>query len=448
MQNIEINIQYPRKAKFRDIVLSLFFIFYLIMPEYFALEISTTFPLITVSRCILILLLLCTIFKNNIRLNIPSCMIVFLILICIVDLYHLSDNPTQSIKSLFSLLVEQFLLFIALYNLIRTKEMVIKSLKLLVLTSGVMSALGCFETISGINLFYYLNTITRDTLQASYMRMGVMRAETSFGHPVFYSVYLVCLFPFAVYFFQKTREKKYLVIIILNLIALVCTETRGAYLAFVIVLLSMGFYFRGALKRIRAKSIITFILIVAIAIVITFILVPQLFTYLRNLVSSTLASFGLNISVSANFGSNVEGVNSRLEQLTGLRWQWMHNAMLFGFGPSSHQYGKIAYFINGAWRVRGTIDIGYLGYILQYGILGGIGYAVFYITLWVKAVRRAKLVRTDNLYKTFVCFFVAYFALLLTSMGNFTLFWLFASLFLIYIKLDTSEESLIRSKCV
>ena len=84
-----------------------------------------------------------------------------------------------------------------------------------------------FEAISGINVFYYLTTTSRDMLQASYERLGSLRAESAFGHPVYFAVYLLSMLPFALYFYENTAKKRYLLIGGLNICALFASGTRG-----------------------------------------------------------------------------------------------------------------------------------------------------------------------------------------------------------------------------
>ncbi len=432
-----INYVTSKRISLDYFALTLFFTLYIILPEYFAIEISSSFPLLTASRCILILLFLCVIVKNKVNLYIPSAMILFFSVLLIVDLYHIFDDTSESIKSIFTLIVEQLFLFIVLYNLIKTKDMVIKALNLLVMTSGVMSILALFETIFGINLFYYLRTVSRVMLQASSERAGSLRAEASFGHPVYFAVYLVCIFPFSLYFYDKTEKRRYLFIAILNLIALLCTGTRGGIIALFFVIIGMVYYRQISLKKIKTRTIVLIVLAILI-IVLILIAFPYIASYFYNVIASTLSIFGIDLSLASDFGSNSSGYASRLAQLSGLEWQNKHQALLFGFGAGANTNGDIAYYFNGVWQISTTIDIGYLGYILQFGVIGGIGYAILYIFLWNKALKNAKT--EDPLYKTFVYFYIAYFISLLNCTGNSSMFWVITSLFLIYDILDKRES--------
>lgn len=46
-------------------------------------------------------------------------------------------------------------------------------------------------------------------LMASTIRMGIMRAEAGFGHPVYYGVYCALMIPIAYFLFESSRKKDF-----------------------------------------------------------------------------------------------------------------------------------------------------------------------------------------------------------------------------------------------
>lgn len=205
----------------------LFFALYLIMPEYFALEILSSIPLLTASRIILIIMIIVCIHKRIINIKLDRGFLAYFVILLVVNLYHLSTNFSAAIKAIFTLIVEQAVLYIVMKNLIKSKDIWYKGMEIMVSVSGIVSILGLFEAISGINVFYYLTTTSRDMLQASYERLGSLRAESAFGHPVYFAVYLLGILPFALYFYENTAKKKYLLIGGLDICALFASGTWG-----------------------------------------------------------------------------------------------------------------------------------------------------------------------------------------------------------------------------
>ena len=96
-----------------------FFALYLILPEYFALEISSSIPLLTGSRIILVIMILVCIHKRTINIKLDRAFLAYFIILLIVNLYHLSTNPSTAIKAIFTLIVEQAVLYIVMKNLIK-----------------------------------------------------------------------------------------------------------------------------------------------------------------------------------------------------------------------------------------------------------------------------------------------------------------------------------------
>ena len=418
----------------KKVSLWLFFCLFLILPEYFALEFSASLPLLTASRFIIILLLVNLFLMGRIRIRIDRSYLTFFLILLIVNIYHISTNSSEAIKAVFSLVIEETVLYIALKNLITSKSMLIKGIDIMVKTSGVISLLAIFEAYTKINIFYFLTTTSRDMLQASYDRLGVLRAEASFGHPVYFAVYLCCLLPFSLYFFENTKKRIYAIVAILNITAVFCSGTRGGIVTLVVLLLWSVFSKRDKVKFKYLKAVLGGLPI----LIVIFILYPQVFNYASSLFISILASLGFSSTDILNFGGNASGITSRLAQFTGLTWAKEHGALIMGFGPGAHKHGLISFVnvISGAWNVTTSIDIGYLSNILLYGIVGALGYAILYVSVIRKVLKYSNEKQTDNLFNAFKYFYIAYFVSLVSSVGQTATFFVFTFLMLIYIDLD------------
>lgn len=100
----------------------------------------------------------------------------------------------------FSIIFEQLILVIILLQVIESKQQIKQCMKALACGSAISAIVSIISIICGENLFYYLNTVSRSMLMASTVRMGIVRAEAGFGHPVYYGVsILVCGDTFCVY---------------------------------------------------------------------------------------------------------------------------------------------------------------------------------------------------------------------------------------------------------
>lgn len=186
------------------------------------------------------------------------------------------------------------------------------------------------------------------------------------------------------------------------------------------------------------KPLIALLPVVAIA----FIIFPEIFSYAGNLISSVFYALGISTTEVSGFGNNVSGLASRTMQFSGLTWAMEHNALLLGFGPEAHTNKLIAYknYLTGNWNTLSTIDCGYIGYILLYGIVGTIGYAIMYISAVKKTVVRSNESDRSNIFNAYKYFFIAYFVGLLSSVGLDNVFYVFYFMMLIYIKLDKEER--------
>ena len=72
--------------------------------------------------------------------------------------------------------------FAALYSAFGKYDVVHLCVKTIVNASGVVAIISIINVLIGSNLFYNLNTVSRNVLMVSTVRMGIIRAEATFGH--------------------------------------------------------------------------------------------------------------------------------------------------------------------------------------------------------------------------------------------------------------------------
>lgn len=395
-------------------VIKIFFFLYLLLPEYFALEISESLPLLTFSRMLIIFLFIIMLIKdrkknlyfNDIGINI------YIYLLVLVNIIHLSDAFVDSVKDIFSLLFEQSLLIILIVWLLDDNKKVILALKSLVFASGIIGILGIIESFTGFNIFYLLTTTSREMLQSSYERLNLIRASGPFGHSVYFAVYCVSMLPFTLYFYENTGRKIFFIIASINIISTLFSGSRGQILVLMIMIIYMLFKKK---KIVSIKYIKKLIWIIPIFTIIS-IFIPNILLNITNIIKATLGSIGLGIEVN-DFGENLNGVSSRLEQLSGLYWLYYNGGILFGFGSNCHTRGLVRYLTEYGWSIRKTFDVGYIAMIYQYGLIGAIGYFYLLTSKLKIALKKSDKFDIKNLNNVFVFFFISYLLNLITTVG-------------------------------
>jgi hypothetical protein len=221
-----------------------FMAFYPILPDYFTIELGGGLPLLKASRILLLILMLCIVLRNKkIKLMQRSLknvglywgMIIYFVARILANGYY-ATKLSVAVNTEFTIIVEQLLLMVLIYQVISTEEDVYACVKKLVYASGIIALISIINVLIGSNLFYELSTISRKVLMTSTVRMGIVRAEATFGHPVYYAMYCALIVPLALYVWQNERKKLIPVgILALNIIAVLLTESRGT----IVVLLAL-----------------------------------------------------------------------------------------------------------------------------------------------------------------------------------------------------------------
>lgn len=419
------------------IMIFIFFFFYLIMPEYFALEISSSLPLLTVSRILILLIVCFALYQNHGRFKIQMkdrVLNLYVLIMLVINGFHLIDCFSDSAKTIFSLLLEQWLVVALVVNVLNTRDKIEKAINAMVWASFVVGILGILEVFTGRNMFYYLTTTSRTMMQASFFRLGLLRAEGPFGHPVYFGTYCVCILPFSLYLYESRRKKIYLLIAFINMAATFCSGSRGQIMVLALVLLYVFFNKKSSIKR---KYLTVIALLIPIGIILILI-VPSLRELFVNTMKSLMSSLGFKFDLE-NYGSNVSGWKSRIWQLSGVVHLIKNNALLLGLGAACHIRGLVQYLWDGVWRTINTFDVGYIGIIMQYGIFG----LIAYMRLLVSELRRSIRLRSKNdeynLNGTFVFFYVAYLLNLLATVGIENMLFLIIGIQLAYLKVTVDK---------
>lgn len=429
----------------RKYILFYFFAIYPILPDYFALELGGGLPLLKASRILILALLVSVLVYNRGKIYLPLKgikkikifwpMILYFSGRIIANIFYVF-NLSEAINTEFSIIFEQLILMIVVVQLIHRKDQILQCINGMVCGSGIVACLSIASVIYGENIFYHLNCVSRNMLMASTTRLGIIRAEAGFGHPVYYGVYCALIIPIAYYIYENKKNVIYLIICGLDIIALLLTESRGSIVALIFMIIIT--FLR--MSKVRRQKIIRIIGSVIIVTCILFILIPSVREQIEGIFNSIFAIVNTNIVIE-DFGENsTTGLDSRLIQLTGVYWTILNNA-LFGLGASCHTRGVLKYYKEKiGWFVTSTIDNGYVGYFVQEGIIGTIGFFSLIISLIKISNKLSEKRDKKNLNNTFfICFFV--YAIEMFSVADSSqTFWLIIILFVCYNTVDIIKE--------
>ena len=426
----------------------LFFIFYIILPSYFAMEISSSFPLMTGSRIILLLLIIFYIVKNKgvIKLKIFENKIIgrnikiYFLLLIIANLYYIS-TLTDSVKEIFSILLEEICVLWIITQIIDSKEKLIQALDIIVTTSAIVALISIIGVFVGNNFFYSLNTVNREMLMANYSRLGMLRAEAGFGHAVYYGAYNVMMIPIIMYLIEnKGKSLKYTICLILCVVALVLANSRGSLLVFGVMIIYMLIKKRAN----KLKKYLPFLTLGAMGILMIFIIRPDTIELVGNIWTSITNVFSSDAVEIEEYGTNTNGVDSRIMQLSQLTWTSKNN-FFFGLGASAQNRDAVKYLnTSGEWVTINTFDVGYIAIFCQYGFIGSIAYFVLYITILM--IIFSKKYKHDEIMKMFRYIFIAYLLCMLSITGVRSAFWVIFGLMISYINIKIKEEKNIKEE--
>lgn len=466
----------------------LFLALYVVLPDYFAIELHSKLPLITGSRMVLVLLgvMLIVHRRNDLfcfrnfkwsRLNLQLTddrflswgflLYFFLLLLTHIALFF-TDAP-EAVKAIFVLFLEQYVLIWLLSLYIDTREKIVAALKVLVISSGVVALFSVVGCALDMNPFALLNTVSRKMLMTNYYRMGMLRIEAGFGHPVFYGAYCVIMVPLNMYLIEYSTSRKekllFAACLALNVAAAVLANSRGSLLALVCIMILI-FVLRLFQKSVRCL-LKTYLPVFAGTLVVLFMVAsvsPMGLSFLGGIAKSVMDAVvpsvvepgeshgthtdepGFIIGPETGedepeipYGENENGLSSRVKQLSGIEWT-LSQRPLFGFGSNAHVRGLICFRFNGQdwWRTE-SFDMALVAIICQYGIVGFLGYFALYGSL-IKTIFSKKY-RKDKIMYFLGLAFIAYGLCLqsiacLDGMG-----WILMSLMLCMVNIIRREQS-------
>lgn len=425
----------------KNYLLYYFCFLYPILPEYLAINISDSLPLFTASRILLIILIVSLILKSpKIKLlkklgSFKSVLFIFFLCETLVFLAHLQN--VDAIKSYINIIIENIVLLLVLYNLIDSKEKLYKCITVLCFAAFFVFFMGVLEPVTKINLAStYLNTGERaNMLMSTYERYGSIRATFSFGHSIALAVYCVAMLPLIMYKMNETNKKIYFICYELGFACLIMTMARGTILVFAVVFV-FSLLIIGKKQR---RELIKFIVITMLIAFIAVLFIPEVFSIVKTTVLACFNALGANFDIN-NSSGNEKAILSRTSQFSMLS-QVLPNFPLFGGGTGYIFKNNV--YINTGERVfkAVSIDMNYLSWLINKGIVGFFGNVILYISLlkitW-KNKRNDKNSISLTFFLSFLSIFMAYFTVAELTTGS--ILWILISLYVCYNKLKIEEK--------
>lgn len=462
-----------------DVVL--FFALYVIAPSYLAAEFHRSLPLLTLSRALLLTIGIMLIIRRrndlfhlrrldrkalNFGLTANKLLrwglLIYFLLLLLSDIALFPADRTEALKAIFVLLLEEYTLVWLLSLILDTRKKLLTALQTLVIASGVTAVISIIGCIIDNNPFHWLNTVERATLMTSYYRLGVLRADAGFGHPVFYGAFCAVMIPIHMYFVENSAPKWKRIVfsacLSFNLVGLFLSNSRGSQLAFccIVVLVAFLRILRKEFKKFLRTYIPVLLTSGAILAVVLAVL-PYGFYFFTRSVNSLIHVFFPNFTFDPSellpnatdpnaptlplpeYGENAAGTRSRLVQLTGIYWT-LTKKPLFGFGSNAHTRGLIAFqFVEGQWWPTESFDMGLVGIVCQYGIVGLLGYTALYGSFFLTTL--SSKFRKDPLMHYLGLAFICYMLCLLTINDLPKMAWVLFAAIVCLVNIIQKEQS-------
>ncbi|MBQ6462472.1 MAG: hypothetical protein IJJ59_04015 [Pseudobutyrivibrio sp.] len=382
----------------------------LFLPGYYGIDFGDTFPILTVTRMMFIVFYIYA-YVNRRRsfaltgLQIKSIPKEYLLLggyfvFRIISNLRYLGTYSEAAKAIFLIIFEQLLFLIAFYMLAPTKDEIDKLLIILVRVATVFFVIGIFESVTFVRPFDALYTVGKEVINEHYVRLGLLRATTTFGMPGLYANMCVLVLPIIIYVYNMYHKKRYLASIWLCILALIHTGSRADYFYLPII---FGVYVLFLLKE--KGKLILFIRNTAIIVVTLFLFIGTncagnpYFRYFyigtgKSILNEVGFDFDLNEGAPEGidgYGANDKaagsiqgGTGSRKVQLTSIGYTLQKEPFL-GFGAGAIDRKELKCYIAGEWRPYPAIDVGIVEAVTYEGILGLIGVTLAIVSMFLLA---------------------------------------------------------------
>jgi len=410
---------------------------YIALPSYLALQLKAGLPLLTASRILLILAGVGVLWRNPSLKTLGKgllltrdkplmvCLFIYFALLLGVNASHMHSS-SEGLKQLLVVVTEEYGLVFLLTMLLSSRQRIAQALGILCIVSGALGILACVTVLLNYNVFHLLDTAGRAELVVrNFYRYGMLRPTAGFHHAVYYGAFCACMLPIQMYFTEREKtpflRRLHAVCTALNLVGLLLSNSRGSQLAFV-CLAGLIFFIRLAKRQLIPlfKTYLPIVILAALIFGIVFVACPAGVQRIENALQRPAATTPVQPDettpstepqqtkpqIDTSFGENPDGLRSRFIQLSGITYT-LGISPVNGLGPNAHMEGRVAYqYKTGRWAYLKTVDVNIVAIVVQYGILGLLGFAALYGSLGWTFLRKCH--RGDPLMHHLLLAFICY----------------------------------------
>lgn len=384
--------------------LCLFFPCMLFLPNYLGMDFSDALPVLTFKRIMFIVLFIYAYVNRQRHLrNFPTFLKTppkffyllygYFIFRIISNLYYCTKY-SSSLKTILLILFEQLFLLIAVYLISPDKDERFLIIKSVVWCAVGVFILGIFESITSVKtITYALYTVQRPMWNDEFYRLGILRATSTLGLANYFGNSCILCLPLIFYLYDKLRQKRYLVAVVVTILAIIHSGCRSdLYFFFLIVFIYFIRVFRDKerlklfLKNTLYIGVSTFVIIFLLAVYN-----PTLANYYSGLTGLVFNEFNPNFDEykAAEVTEVIDrGSHSRLMQFTGL-YHVATISPLTGLGSGAELRGEIQYYTTDdmsefkGWNTFYSYDVGIVEIFCNEGLLGLIGVIMLLLFLYI-----------------------------------------------------------------
>ena len=345
----------------------------LFLPDYYGIEFSKSLPILTISRLMTIVLFIYAYFYGEKKFKkislqtFPKAYLFlagYFVLRIISNVYYIPKH-SHAIKMIFSIIIEQLFVIIALYRLNPNKKEIDTLINVIVWSAFSLFIIGVLESLTFIRPFDQLYTVHRFMLNEHYIRLGLLRSVTTMAMPGFYSNMCLLVLPLTLYLYNKSYQKRYLLVCVADIFAAIHSGSRAAIFYFFLALLFYSIFFiHGKDERIRClKNTLLVLLTTCLIASILSIMNPRYKYFYTGSAKAFLNELGCDFDLDAGapegvdgYGKNYDpddkfhgGVGSRKLQFSGIIYALIKNPV-FGLGNGAIDRNELLYYDYGKWN--------------------------------------------------------------------------------------------------
>lgn len=373
-----------------------------VLPDGFAVELSASLPLLTAQRILILVLMgfwVVDKWKTR-KWFAPLPLLIYFGVQVIISVVNMRFGFSNEVKRIALMVLEQVLLAIMIADTIENRKELDSCIDMTLLTCAVLSIIGICQTLFNFDIASVLQIVDPRTNTALTHRMEMTRAY-GMANAITFGCYCTFMALLCYYRLEKTGKHRYSLILALDVLALLCTMSRSAWLCFAgVAALLVVTRPRLFFKRVWVCIAMAVVLFTGMAFTNGGFGEAMLETGKSSL-NTVLSAANIHVpgletadgsqqdpdfvqpekpvqqgqqfQISSKFGLNANSAaNSRLVEWTAVLYMKEEGNLLFGYGYNAFPRGMLHYFYPqfGFWTVATTLDVGLLGIVTESGVIG------------------------------------------------------------------------------